>query len=44
MQLAQHKVTLRWTLGEGVMILAYLGQIPEVLRTDLRAEHHIVVA
>ncbi len=30
----------RWTLGKGVMILAYLGQTPEVPRTDLRAKHH----
>ncbi len=30
----------QWTLGEGVMILAYLGQTPEVPRTDLRAKHH----
>ncbi len=30
-----------WTLGEGVMILAYLGQTPEVPRTDLRAKHHL---
>jgi hypothetical protein len=29
-------------LAEGVrlMILAYLGQTPEVPRTDLRAKHH----
>jgi hypothetical protein len=31
----------QWTLGEGVMILAYLGQTPEVPRTDLRAKHHL---
>ncbi len=37
-------VSLRWTLGEGVMILAQLGQILEVLRTDHRAKHHLVVA
>jgi hypothetical protein len=24
-----------------VMILAYLGQTPEVPRTDLRAKHHL---
>jgi hypothetical protein len=31
----------QWTLGKGVMILAYLGQTPEVPTTDLRAKHHL---
>jgi hypothetical protein len=31
----------QWTLGKGVMILAYLGQTPEVPRVDLRAKHHL---
>jgi hypothetical protein len=44
MQLVQLKVTLRWTLGEGVMIIVKPGKIHEVLRTDLRVKHHIVVA
>jgi hypothetical protein len=26
--------------GDPVMILAQIGQIPEVLRTDCRAKHH----
>jgi hypothetical protein len=30
----------QWALGEGVMILAYLGQTSEVPRMDLRAKHH----
>ncbi len=30
-----HSITARW-----MMILAYLGQTPEVPRTDLRAKHH----
>jgi hypothetical protein len=42
--LQDHSPPLATNTTDTLMILALIGQIPEVLRTDRRAKHHLVLA